>query len=357
MKKSKGQTVDLLYTNKKETNTKAKSRSKSKTNNKKNKSKKTQNNNNQRINLDNEIIIGLTPKIPEAKNKKTNKRKGSNNSKNHNKKAQKNINNTNKNASKIKSKNTYTKKQKTKRKINTKIIKWITIIILLSAIILLFMMSSVFNIKEIIVINNSKVSSKEVIDLSQLKAGVNMFKTTNGIIKSKIKSNAYIEDVKIKRNINGTITLDIKERVPTYMIKINKEYAYINNQGYVLEVSKDALKLPTITGFTTPDEEIKNGNRLIDEDLNKLNDINKIVESSKNTSLADIITKINVSDSMNYKITISSEGKSINLGDMSNLNIKLQMAGQIISNEKGKKGEIYFQDNSKKAIFREKVSR
>ena len=120
-----------------------------------------------------------------------------------------------------------------------RIIKWTLIIILLAMAIALFMMSSIFNIKEIIVINNSKIPSEEIINLSTLSTGVNMFKTTKGTIKNGIKENAYVENVTVKRNINGTVTLDIKERIPTYMLEFANAYVYINNQGYILEISEN----------------------------------------------------------------------------------------------------------------------
>ena len=41
------------------------------------------------------------------------------------------------------------------------------------------MLSSIFNIKQINVTNNSKITSQEIINLSTLQTGVNMFKTTN----------------------------------------------------------------------------------------------------------------------------------------------------------------------------------
>ena len=79
MRKSKGQTIDLLYTNKEE---KSKKR-KSKTNNigiKKNNNKKKgkiRSNINEKINLDNEMIIGLTPK-KETSKKVSNKKSSAN---------------------------------------------------------------------------------------------------------------------------------------------------------------------------------------------------------------------------------------------------------------------------------------
>ncbi len=352
MKKSKGQAVDLLYINK---NTKKKSTGQNKTKNpqKKNKDKTKQNAKNEIINLDNEIIIGLTPKKAE-KEKKTTKRKPNNTKKIKNKKTKQNAARTtkkrlnNREAQEIKKKNTNKKR-------NFKALKWVTIIILLIGAIVLFMMSSIFNIRQIVVINNSKVSSEEIIELSKLRINTNMFRIMNGTIRDNIKTNAYIDNVNIKRNINGTITLDIQERKSAYMLKRENDYAYIDNQGYILEISQDSLKVPIITGFSTSNEEIKAGNRLTVDDLNKLSDVNKIIEASKNSGLEDIITEIDISNSMGYKVLISKENKLINIGDIKNINIKLQMAEKILSSEKGKKGEIYFQEDGKKAVFKEKV--
>ena len=360
MKKSKGQTIDLLYTNKKETNKKTKNKSnkiKGTTKKKNTKTKKVQNNDNEIINLDNEIIIGLTPKKEEEKNQKNNKTKKTSKKKT----KQKNVGNRNARSNenrKINSKKkTTNKKQDPKKKRKVKTIKLTMLFVLIVTAIVLFMMSSVFNIKEIVIINNNKVPSQEIINLSTLTTGVNMFKTTNRTIEDGIKANAYVESVSVKRNINGRITLDIKERVSTYMLKFANAYVYINNQGYMLEITETPLELPIITGFSTSNEEIKAGNRLNKEDLQKLDDVIKIIETSKNTPLANIITEIDISDSLEYKLKIASEGKTVRIGTITNINIKLQMAGKVFESEKGKIGEIYFQEDGKKAIFKEEVMR
>lgn len=376
MRKSKGQTVDLLYTNKK-----SKKNNKSKRTNTKN----NKNNSNQRINLDNEIIIGLTPKREETKKNQKSDRKRKANAKNvgainsshrNNKKIKntKNIETTsthghvssvahefaqlidsrpqkNDNGNTKKSK---TKNQNPKKKKNMKFIKWIIIIILAISMVILFMMSSIFNITQIVVSNNNKISSEEIINLSTLVTNVNMFKTTSRTIKNNIKTNPYIEDVKVKRSLNGTITLDIKERIPTYMLKFANSYVYINNQGYILEMSETPLNLPMITGFSTSTDNIKEGNRLNIEDLKKLEDVIKIIESAKSSALFDIITTIDISESMNYKLTIESELKTVQFGEATNINIKLLKIEELIEKEKGVEGEIYFQ-NSEKTVFREKV--
>ena len=329
MKKSKGQTVDLLY----------KSKEKPKKQNKKTKNKK-QKSDNEVINLDNEIIIGMTLKEEPKKEKKKKEQPKTK------------IKKTKKNTNKIQK----TKKRpKTKKKnIKLKIVKWIFLLALLATAIILFLLSSVFNITDIVVENNKKISEQEIVNLSGLVKNENMFKTTNKKIKEGIKQNPYIEDVVITRELSGKVKLKVIERTPTYMIKFANGYAYINNQGYILEISEEALQLPIITGFKTSSEEIKAGNRLVVDDLKELENVIKIMETAKNTSIADIITEIDISNSNNYKLVIASEGKTVQFGDLNNINVKILKIEYILEQEKGREGEIYFQD-TEKAVFREKV--
>lgn len=359
-RKSKGETIELLYTNPKEINKKTKSKNVGETN-----SRPQKNNSNATINLDNEIIIGLTPKKVENK-KQNNKTKGrtktvgadasvrpQKNNKTNSKKQRKNKS-TNR-VSSI-SGNNKKKKQSKKKKIGLKIFKWTSILILITTAIIFFMMSSVFNIKGIVVSNNNKISSEEIIKLSGLTTGINMFKTSNNAIRNSIKTNPYIENVKIKRDVRGTVELEVEERIATYMLKFANAYVYLNNQGYMLEITDTPLELPMIIGFETPAESIKEGNRLIVEDLKKLEDVIKIIESAKNNSLANIITEVNIADSTNYILTIASESKTVQFGDISNINVKLLKIEALIEQEKGVAGEIYFQD-SEKTVFREEVKR
>lgn len=353
MRKSKGQTIDSFYTNK-ETSKKTKKVNTTNKKTKKCKAKKKQNEENSKIiNLDNEIIIGLTPKKEEVKNTKLQKNKKTIENKKNSRNAK------NKSAKKERSQKNNSNKKSVKKTTNNskkknKIIKYLILILLLIILIILFMMSSVFNIKEIKVVNNNKIQAEEIINLSTLKINNNMFKTTNKTIRNNVKTNAYIENVKIKRNINGVVTLDITERKPTYMLKFANAYVYINNQGYMLEMSETPLELPTITGFETPTEEIKEGNRLIVEDLKKLEDVIKIMNSSTDKTFSSTITNIDIEDETNYKLTITSENKIVHFGNTTNINVKLLRIEEIIEKEKGKEGEIYFQ-NSEKTIFREKV--
>lgn len=55
---------------------------------------------------------------------------------------------------------------------------------------------------------------------------------------------------------------------------------YINTQGYILEIAEDNKKMPIIQGISTSEEEVIPGKRLNNDDLNKLEDVIKILDSA-----------------------------------------------------------------------------
>lgn len=249
--------------------------------------------------------------------------------------------------SKKKSKNISKKKKK-----RLKILKWTSLFVLLTGAVALFLLSDIFNIKEIKVINNNKITAQEIKELSTLKENENMFKFLEMSVVEKIKQNPYIESVNIRRKLNGTIEIEVTERVTTYMLEMENQYAYINNQGYILEISETKLELPTITGYIT--ENLEPGNRLVEEDLEKLNTVIQILKTANEKELGSKITNINIEDGNNFLITMESESKLVHFGDSSNINDKFIMLKAVLEDNVGVKGEIFVKDLNK-VFFRENV--
>ena len=333
------------------------------------------------FNVDNEIIIGIkTLPNPEENKKKTQKRKNEKiKNKNTTKKSK-----TTKTKKKTKNKEEefelklgiedekvkpkkkkkktkkLTKKQeiaRKKRKAFLRLVKWATLILLLIGGGIGFLLSSFFNIKKIEIVGNNKLTRDEAISLSQIEIEENTFKLSKNKIEKNIKQNAYVESVKIKRNLPSTILIEIEERVPTYMITFANAYAYINNQGYYVEISKEKLELPIITGYATKEEDIQLGERLCTEDLQKLDDILQIMKAAESNEIANIVTKINISDKQDYVLELKSEKKTVHVGDTSNLSTKMLYIKEIIEQNKKIEGEILVNTdlNNKWAIFRKKV--
>lgn len=253
------------------------------------------------------------------------------------------------------------KKEKKRRKRNKKIkffLKMFLFIGLISGTIIFALTSPIFNIKDIKVLNNNEVPSDTLISLSELKIDENIFKFYGKSVINKIKENPYIENVEIHRKLPSTIEINVEERIPKYSIDYMEKYAYINTQGYILEISEDNRKMPIIQGISTNEEEVKPGNRLNEEDLTKLEDVIKIINSAAEKGLDGKVTSVDISNKNEYSIYLEEEKKRVHLGDSTNLSNKMLYVVAILEQEKGKEGDIFVNgdlNNKFQPYFREKV--
>ncbi len=272
---------------------------------------------------------------------------------------------------KMTNKNNQKQEEKTKQKMSKKqrqilkkkkriklMLKFTALLIIIIAGIIFALVSPIFNIKEINVSNNNQINTETIISLSQLNLGQNIFKFNKNKVNKNIKTNAYIESVEIKRKLPNKVQIQIEERKQEYNVEFLNGYAYINNQGYILQISEEKQALPTIQGISTPDEQIVEGNRLNSEDLEKLEVIIQIMNICKNYELDSKITNIDISTKNEYTLYLEEEKKTIYLGDKSNLSNKMLYVQVIIEENRGKEGTIFVNgdlNNNFKPRFKEKV--
>ncbi len=272
---------------------------------------------------------------------------------------------------KMTNKNNQRKETQTKQKMSKKqrqilkkkkriklILKLSALVIIIIAGIIFALVSPIFNIKEIDVSNNEQINTEIIISLSQLNLGQNIFKFNKNKVNKNIKTNAYIESAEIKRKLPNKVQIQIEERKKEYNVEFLNGYAYINNQGYILQISEEKQALPTIQGISTPDEQIVEGNRLNSEDLEKLEVVIQIMNICKNYELDSKITNIDISTKDEYTLYLEEEKKTIYLGDKSNLSNKMLYVQVIIEENRGKEGEIFVNgdlNNNFKPRFKEKV--
>lgn len=134
------------------------------------------------------------------------------------------------------------------------------------------------------------------------------------------------------------------------MLLLEKQFAYINNQGYILEISEIKQEVPIITGHVT--ENIEPGVRLVEEDLKKLDTVIQIIKTSKDKGFENKINNINIEDERDFLLTMESENKMIHFGNSSNINDKFIMLKAVLEDNVGQKGEIFVKDLNK-VFFRE----
>ena len=244
-----------------------------------------------------------------------------------------------------------------KKRVFLAIIKWLIILGMITGLIIFFITSPVFNIEEITVEGNEKISKEEIVYLSEIQIGENIYQYSKTSIKEKIKTNPYIEEVQVYRLLPDKIEIEVKERKASFLLQLEGTYAYINNQGYILEINKENIYLPIITGFSTESENIIEGKQLNEEDLKKLQTVLAIMEAASSNQIAELITKIDIANANDYTLYLETESKTVYLGDASNINTRMLYLKGLLQREKGVAGEVFINGdlNNDRVFFREKV--
>ena len=308
---------------------------------KKNKKSKVDN----KFNFDNDVIIGISSNNSDSKNKSHKKNKKKNN--------KKNIVNSSKN------KKTKVKPNKVKKKHSLFYRIGILGVFIIGGICFL-VLSPMFNIKEIVVEDNEVISEEKIISLSGVTVDENIFRISKSSIRKNVESEPYIESVNVKRVFPNRLEIIVEERVPRFLVEYTDgKYIYIDKNGYVLEFSNEKLELPILIGTSTEFESMidteGNENRLNEKDLKRLNVVLKIISIAESNEILDLITKIDFSDSSDYKLVLDSIGKIVHLGDCNDLNTRILWAKEIINSEKDNRGEIFVNSNEKPPFFRESI--
>lgn len=273
------------------------------------------------------------------------------------------INMTNRNNKNVATKNR-TIQEKNQRRIAKKkkkikrTVKWTSLLIIILAGIIFAFASPMFNITDIEVINTNLLSQEKIISLSGLTKNQNIFRFLKSDVIKAIKEDPYVENVKIERKLPNKVQIDVEERQRNFSLEFLNSYAYINNQGYILEISEDKQNLTVIKGAKTSEENIVPGNRLDQEDLERLEVAIKIMAIAKENELEDKVTSIDISNKNEYILYLETEKKTVYLGNQDNLTTKMLYTKKIVEEEAGNEGTIFVNGdftNKFKAYFRETV--
>ena len=304
------------------------------------------------INLNDEVIIGLN-RLPGDNVKRKKGLKNKNINKKYDTKKNTKKNNNYKNPH---NKNTGVDTRK-KRKISF-LVKILIIISIFIIGIIIFLKSSIFNIKVINVKikNNNVLTESQIKDLSMINVGQNMYSISKKKSMQNIKSNPYVEYVKIKRSIPDGLQIEVEERSVKFQLQLDNQYIYIDGKGIILEKNETKKDCIIVTGFKTSD--LTYGNKLNDEDLEGLSAVMQILQEAENNGIKNNITSINIENKDDFKIHFDGLGKIAHLGDIKSINSKFSYIVKILEIKQDYQGEIFVNvdlNNGEYPYFREKV--
>lgn len=197
-----------------------------------------------------------------------------------------------------------------------------------------------FSIKDIVVINNSNVTKSEIIKLSGIKQGNNIFNINVRSIKDDILRNPYVLKVQIKRRLPNKILIDINERSATFYAQKDSNYYIIDKESVVLEKRNNisTMKLIKLVGYEKNDLVI--GQVLPYKDRRKIDVIKNITDLVINDTSKIAMSIVDVTNI--YDIKVYYGNICVKMGDYNNLEDKLNRAISIIKkqNLQNRKGYV-----------------
>lgn len=225
--------------------------------------------------------------------------------------------------------------KKRRKKLVKRIILGLFLFIL--GIIIFIYKAPIFNLKKINITGLVTISNESLQEKLKYNLGQNIFTLDYNKIEKELKSNPYIQEVKIRKNGISSISINVVENKIAFYLISNDKIKAINNEGVIVE-EIDSLgdrKLTKLSGVDVSEKEV--GSKILDSnELSEVLDtfykmIEVIPEELK-------ISEINILDLNNIICYIGNV--EIILGDSLDLMNKVNIALNLIEQGTITKGYI-----------------
>ncbi len=225
--------------------------------------------------------------------------------------------------------------KKRRKKLVKRIILGLFLFIL--GIIIFIYKAPIFNLKKINITGLVTISNESLQEKLKYNLGQNIFTLDYNKIEKELKSNPYIQEVKIRKNGISSISINVVENKIAFYLISNDKIKAINNEGVIIE-EIDSLgdrKLTKLSGVDVSEKEV--GSKILDSnELSEVLDtfykmIEVIPEELK-------ISEINILDLNNIICYIGNV--EIILGDSLDLMNKVNIALNLIEQGTITKGYI-----------------
>lgn len=128
------------------------------------------------------------------------------------------------------------KKIRRKRRSNNTVFKSLLFVILVIGL-SVFSRSEVFNISSISVEGTETLPVSDIIELTNLKVGSNIFDFRSSSVEELILTEPLVKSVEVKRVFPNKVRVLITERTPYITISYNSKYYYLDEDGMVIHIS------------------------------------------------------------------------------------------------------------------------
>ena len=176
----------------------------------------------------------------------------------------------------------------------------------------LMMASDMFRIEHIAVNGGRYLSQEQVVELSDIRQGLNTFDLDLGLIGRKIEENPWVREARVERVFPREVMISIVERQPVAIINLGYLY-YLDRHAEVFKVldAADKLDFPIITGFDY--QKVEQRDPQISEELKQIVVLMADLEQRQLFSL-DQVSEIHRNPSGSLALFTLASGVKVRLG-------------------------------------------
>lgn len=196
-------------------------------------------------------------------------------------------------------------------------------------------------IKNIYIQGNDYVSDARIIETAKIKNYPSLIKISRSKIKKNLKKIEYIDDVKVKKKINGTVVITIKESRPLFYNRNNGKIVLLN--GREVDNDNKIHDIPSLINMVPNELYTSLIKAFRKVDFNIVKQISEIEYSP------DIINGKTIDPERFYLRMIDGNSVFINPVNINRLNNYFEVYDRLPD---GVKGTLYFDSNSNNNMFK-----
>ncbi|MGI5882142.1 MAG: cell division protein FtsQ/DivIB [Dethiobacteria bacterium] len=193
-----------------------------------------------------------------------------------------------------------------------------------SSSMLLFLRLPCFTVQEITINGLDKVSAEEILYITGLQGGMNIWRISVPKIRERASTISRIAEVHVEKILPGKIEISIVEKCSLAMIPFHGSYLELASDGYIIDICDQYLgELPLISGLSWGKMDV--GTNITDRARGEI--VEEFLEAMV-ACPALPLAEINVSDTEQI-IVYTWEGMEAWLGNKNDLMEKLEVLQQL----------------------------
>ena len=219
-------------------------------------------------------------------------------------------------------------KRRRKRKRNMSLY-YIMVFIIVAFAVYILTFYVFFRIDNITVKGTSLYDPEQVIAVSGMKKGDNLFRTDTSQVEQNLSGfMVYADEIKVRRKLPSSIVITVTEAEPLYNLEQNGRYFLVSKSGKILEGDMTAPRsgLLIVKGFEIKDE--TPNSPLESKDNLKGKILEDISEGLENAGLSDVLS-VDMTDRTDIKLNYDNRIE-IRLGSSYDISYKLNYTKAVI---------------------------